>query len=447
MVRPVAFAFTVVTIMVIGPNTQAEVKDTNTSTRAMTRIAKSVGASEYVGTLGLGLTAGAIYLFHPKPRFGTRGGIIFDEQVQDALKLGTEEQRDLVGLFSDVFQGALITAPLADIGALYLDQRVNALEAFKLVVIDAQSIALSMSMVLATKTFFGRLRPKVPACSADPDDLSCASPALRKSFISGHTTAAFTGASLLCAHRANSAIFDKHWAQNWVCPSALLLASGVGVLRMLSDDHYATDVIAGAGVGILSGYVLPRALYFAQNKWTQVDTTSSWPGSAKLHLQMMSFWNDSESRHTPGAELSIEQNYFLSADLQIRLLLKAGLQRDLDGIQDQRLALDAQLGFSLFDFGWTAHRNLRQVGRTEQTSFEQGPIFGVRLNTAQWGDYRLRIAWFPWSNVSNRFAIRLEATALRWLSLGLEMENSGFSADHVQNSFKLGLGARLPWML
>ena len=62
------------------------------------------------------------------------------------------------------------------------------------------------------------------------------------SFPSGHTALAFaTATCLTVALRRWSALF-------------LLIASAVGAERILENAHYLSDVIAGAGVGILCGY-------------------------------------------------------------------------------------------------------------------------------------------------------------------------------------------------
>jgi membrane-associated phospholipid phosphatase len=64
------------------------------------------------------------------------------------------------------------------------------------------------------------------------------------SFPSGHTTQAFAGATVFC---------DEFAQQNtWLAISAYTSATAVGALRILNDRHWASDVIAGAGFGILS---------------------------------------------------------------------------------------------------------------------------------------------------------------------------------------------------
>ena len=64
------------------------------------------------------------------------------------------------------------------------------------------------------------------------------------SFPSGHTAQAFAGATIFCDE------FAQH--NTWLIVSAYASATAVGALRILNNRHWASDVIAGAGFGILS---------------------------------------------------------------------------------------------------------------------------------------------------------------------------------------------------
>lgn len=78
------------------------------------------------------------------------------------------------------------------------------------------------------------------------------------SFPSGHTANAFAGATLL------SVEYGRNY--RWVPYAAYTVASGVGVMRMLNNKHYISDVLFGAGLGILS----MRAAYWThQYRWNK----------------------------------------------------------------------------------------------------------------------------------------------------------------------------------
>ena len=84
-------------------------------------------------------------------------------------------------------------------------------------------------MVLGLKEIVSEKRPDSPA---------------RNSFPSGHTATAFMGAELMR--------IEYGWA--WGL-AAYGVATGVGFLRMYNDRHWLNDVLAGAGIGILSARI------------------------------------------------------------------------------------------------------------------------------------------------------------------------------------------------
>lgn len=96
-------------------------------------------------------------------------------------------------------------------------------------VILATSWAAMGVMVNATKYSVRRLRPDATS---------------RNSFVSGHTATAFMGAEFLRR---------EYWdTQPWIGVMGYTFATAVGVSRVLNNRHWTSDVIAGAGVGILS---------------------------------------------------------------------------------------------------------------------------------------------------------------------------------------------------
>ena len=66
----------------------------------------------------------------------------------------------------------------------------------------------------------------------------------RNSFPSGHTATAFMGAELLRREYKD--------VSPWIGVAGYAVATGTGFLRMYNNRHWFTDVVAGAGIGIMS---------------------------------------------------------------------------------------------------------------------------------------------------------------------------------------------------
>ncbi|GET33881.1 hypothetical protein PbJCM13498_27440 [Prolixibacter bellariivorans] len=64
------------------------------------------------------------------------------------------------------------------------------------------------------------------------------------SFPSGHTAQAFLSATFLAKEYGH--------ISPWISVGGYVTATGVGVLRMMNNKHWISDVLAGAGIGILS---------------------------------------------------------------------------------------------------------------------------------------------------------------------------------------------------
>ncbi|MBK0382834.1 phosphatase PAP2 family protein [Pedobacter sp. SD-b] len=101
------------------------------------------------------------------------------------------------------------------------------------------STVLMAGTVLAVKKLTGELRPDGSA---------------NNSFPSGHTATAFAAAEFMHQEFKKSSPILSY--------SGYLAAAATGTLRMYNNRHYLGDVIAGAGVGILT----TKAAYWINNK-------------------------------------------------------------------------------------------------------------------------------------------------------------------------------------
>jgi membrane-associated phospholipid phosphatase len=122
-------------------------------------------------------------------------------------------------------------------GELFKDSRLKA------VALDGASASIIASGLILQplKYGIGRSRPGARAGAYDFHPLSG-----RDSFPSGHTTEAFVLASVIA----------EHYDSIWIKAASYTVASAVGWARLNNNDHWASDVLAGAALGTFVGEVV-----------------------------------------------------------------------------------------------------------------------------------------------------------------------------------------------
>lgn len=206
-----------------------------------------------VGALGV-----AVGLRSPEePRW--LGGILFDDGARRGLRLG-QSARPAGAATSDALLLTTAAWPVAVdalLVALALDR--NPRVAGQMLAVDAQSFAVTTLLVALAKRLAGRGRPFVDA-DDDVHAEDVGDGRATQSFFSGHTAMAFTGAGLLCSQHRALGLYGDRRADRATCGTALALASLTGALRVMADQHWLSDVVVGAAIGLLSGWLLPRSL-------------------------------------------------------------------------------------------------------------------------------------------------------------------------------------------
>jgi membrane-associated phospholipid phosphatase len=118
-----------------------------------------------------------------------------------------------------------------------------------------EALTISAAFVSYSKAFL-KLHPTPLVYGEDiPDEVRMEKRNV-SSFFSGHTTAAFTAAVF-----TGYTYGLKHPGSRsapWVWAGSLATAGAVGGLRIAAGKHFPSDILAGAAVGSLFGYLVPR---------------------------------------------------------------------------------------------------------------------------------------------------------------------------------------------
>lgn len=198
-------------------------------------------------------------------------GFLFDDSVRSALVAGTRAGRDRAAMISDLFWYGPQYYPILIDGLLVplATDRLNFDVAWQLSMINWQAESLAATLTRLSHRTVGRARPSLKECERDPAySVDCAPDAREStaSFVSGHTSMAMTGAALVCAHHQALPLYGNVVADAAACAVALAAASTNGVLRVVADQHWPTDVVAGIFIGIGTGYALPYLLHYRDGR-------------------------------------------------------------------------------------------------------------------------------------------------------------------------------------
>lgn len=211
------------------------------------------------------LAAGTLVLVAAahEPDHGWSGGIVFDDGARSALRAGSRDGRERAAGASDVLVLSSLALPvLGDVVISAWAAHGSGDAAFQMALIEAESFALTLALVSSTKLLAARERPLERECRANPDYSPACREKLDGSFYSGHSNLAFTAAGLVCTNHLNLPLWGSRAADIGACAGALGLAATTGVLRIVADRHYASDVLVGTGAGLLGGMLVPWLLHY-----------------------------------------------------------------------------------------------------------------------------------------------------------------------------------------
>lgn len=196
---------------------------------------------------------------------GWTGGILFDDEVTEAIALTEPADQERVARVSDVLLAVAGIHPLVDALVVAGLGDTNSDVAWQLTAIAMEVYAATYVLNTLAKRLVNRERPHGRACTEEDRAFAtgrCRPEGRLRSFYSGHATGAFAAAGMVCMNHAYLPLYGSEAADAFACGAALFNATVVAVLRVMAQRHWATDVIVGGLVGLAIGLLIPWGLHY-----------------------------------------------------------------------------------------------------------------------------------------------------------------------------------------
>ena len=193
----------------------------------------------------------------------TRGPLPFDEDIRNALRPDSFRLQLAAKDVSDIFLGfSLSYAFFGDglVNAAWLRQSPDA--ARQIALLNAEVVAVTMGIQQLTANLVSRERPYGRTCGTDfLDDRTapCVVNDRYLSHFSGHASVTFAMAAATCVHAHRIPLAGD--SPYLPCLGMFLNATLTAGLRVVGDQHYATDVLMGAFIGSSVGFLIPTLHY------------------------------------------------------------------------------------------------------------------------------------------------------------------------------------------
>jgi membrane-associated phospholipid phosphatase len=220
---------------------------------------------EIAFTSAMALQVAAATFLYPEPVIRWEGGILFDDAVRDAAVSRNRSGRNMAASWSDGIYYVLAAYPFViDTAIVTAGIHRSGDVTVQMLAMNLETYAFAGAIVSTATTTVGRARPMTAECRTDPSygDKCENEASLATSFISGHTAISFASAGLTCAHHQHLPLYVGGASDLGVCVTTLTAAAANGALRVVSDNHWTTDVLLGTSVGLFTGYFMPSLLHY-----------------------------------------------------------------------------------------------------------------------------------------------------------------------------------------
>lgn len=201
----------------------------------------------------------------------------------------------------------------------------------RMIVSDVFSVALMAGIVNGLKYSVGTMRPDGST---------------RNSFPSGHTATAFMAAHMLHKEYGN--------VSPWISVGGYTVATAVGLSRILNNRHWISDVLAGAGIGILSvelGYFITDLIYKEKGLY-HIDTpdftipqTPSYAAltmGLSLPLAPINLGDGQRIVSSTGSRMGVEGVWYFNKYMGVGASATVAMQPShIESLPDEKFSIDA----------------------------------------------------------------------------------------------------------
>jgi membrane-associated phospholipid phosphatase len=217
-----------------------------------------------LGAIGVELIAG------DAADHGWNGGILFDDAIRQGLTARSRAGRDRAATWSDISWPVVQWYPVVVDSFLVplITDDANWDVIGQMELVNWQVMATVGFTTRVAQYAVGRSRPALHKCEQDPEYSKVCSPDYHgrtASFLSGHTSLPFAMAATGCSHHLALDLYGSVAAGLTACGLLFGGASTTGLLRIVADQHWATDVAVGALVGTGLGYAIPLGFHYLRS--------------------------------------------------------------------------------------------------------------------------------------------------------------------------------------
>lgn len=196
-----------------------------------------------------------------------QGPMFFDKGVRDSLVLRSRNHQNTILDFSDLTLSLATSWPFLDAFIVVLGMNNQEETAIQMSLINIEVMGVLAALQTIANAVVSRERPYGSRCGGELSNAldDCVSDERYYSFFSGHSALSFGSAALVCTHHSHYDLYGGI-GDTLACAGAYALATFTAAARVMGDKHYATDVLTGAAIGTLVGYLLPYLSFYSHEK-------------------------------------------------------------------------------------------------------------------------------------------------------------------------------------